>query len=500
MQQRSAIPSCFRLLLPITACLTILGCGNQDGSGTTAAGAASSQAAAGQASDKMLPQATLLDPVLNGEGASASATIAASGRIDTANPFFTAMGNGRSCASCHDSQAGWTVTPESLSVRFDASAGLDPVFRLVDGANSPLAPVGTLDERRRAYSMLLTKGLIRVGIPMPANAEFELVAVDDPYGFASASELSLFRRPLPTTNLKFVSDLMWDGRELQPSLTTDQSSCVQNFVALRCYASVDSGLLHQANSAVKGHAQQALGLEAGDLRTIVDFETQQFTAQLSDLDAGRLDSDGALGGPLALVNAPFFFGLNEVGSRTFNPVAMTIFEAWAANPAAPPARDRQTLARQKLARGERIFNTRQFTISGVHGFNDELGQQRITGTCTSCHSTPNVGTHAVPRLMDTGVAAADRRTPDMPLYTLRNIRTGQTVSTTDPGAALQTGKWTDIGKMKVPSLRGIESRSPYFHDGSENDINELVRFYDRRFAIGLTLEEVDDLAAFIKAL
>ncbi len=46
-----------------------------------------------------------------------------------------------------------------------------------------------------------------------AGAEFELVAVDDPYGHASAQDLSLFRRPLPATNLKFLSTVMWDGRE-----------------------------------------------------------------------------------------------------------------------------------------------------------------------------------------------------------------------------------------------------------------------------------------------
>jgi len=57
--------------------------------------------------------------------------------------------------------------------------------------------------------MLLTKGLIRVGIGIPNDAEFELAAVDDPYGFASSSELSLFRRPLPSTNLKFLSTVMW---------------------------------------------------------------------------------------------------------------------------------------------------------------------------------------------------------------------------------------------------------------------------------------------------
>jgi hypothetical protein len=70
--------------------------------------------------------------------------------------------------------------------------------------------VSTIDARRVAYRMLLNKGLIRVGIGIPANAEFELIAVDDPYHYASAAELSLFRRPLPTTNLKFLSTVMWD--------------------------------------------------------------------------------------------------------------------------------------------------------------------------------------------------------------------------------------------------------------------------------------------------
>jgi hypothetical protein len=32
--------------------------------------------------------------------------------------------------------------------------------------------------------MLLTKGVIRVGLPVPANAEFVLAEVVDPYGYA----------------------------------------------------------------------------------------------------------------------------------------------------------------------------------------------------------------------------------------------------------------------------------------------------------------------------
>ena len=90
------------------------------------------------------------------------------------------------------------------------------VFRTNDGANSPNADVSTLAGAPTAYSLLLRKGLIRVGLAMPAGAEFELVAVDDPYHYASAAELSLFRRPLPTTNLKFLTTVMWDGRETFP--------------------------------------------------------------------------------------------------------------------------------------------------------------------------------------------------------------------------------------------------------------------------------------------
>src|SRR5204863_1523034 len=92
--------------------------------------------------------------------------------------------------------------------------GLGAVFRTLDGANSPNADVSTLEKRRQAYSLLLHRGVIRIGLAMPANAEFDLIAVDDPYSFASAAQLSLYRRPLPTTNLKFDSTVMWDGREV----------------------------------------------------------------------------------------------------------------------------------------------------------------------------------------------------------------------------------------------------------------------------------------------
>jgi cytochrome c peroxidase len=74
------------------------------------------------------------------------------------------------------------------------------------------------------------------------------------------------------------------------------------------------------------------------------------------------------------------------------------------------------------------------------------------------------------------------------------------VQTTDPGRALITGKWKDIGRFKGPTLRALASRAPYFHNGMAGDLAAVVDFYDQRFEIGLTAQEKADLVAFLRAL
>jgi len=88
----------------------------------------------------------------------------------------------------------------------------------------------------------------------------------------------------------------------------------------------------------------------------------------------------------------------------------------------------------------------------------------------------------------------------MPLYTLRNIATGETTQTTDPGRAMITGKWADIGKFKGPVLRGLAARAPYFHNGTAATLGDAVDFYDTRFGIGFTEQEKGDLIAFLESL
>lgn len=453
-----------------------------------------------------LPALPNLVPTANDSGF--AATFSKTGAIDRTGPFFQSLGiNGRSCSSCHIQGEGWTITPRGVQERFDKTDGNDPIFRLVDGSNSPKADVSTVEARRIAYSMLLNKALIRVGIAIPDGAEFELAAVDDPYGFASAKELSLFRRPLPTANMDFLSTVMWDGREtiLDPAGV----DCVLG--TTNCFATLHFTLGNQSNSATVGHAEAPLPISDAQRKAIVDFQTDLFTAQIFDREVGYLTSQSARGGVVALSSEMFYFGINDtlVGdyrtSAPFTPTAMTMYEAWASampdmNIGHAPLRDRVAAARSAVARGQALFNSKPIQISEVKGLNDALAIATIPGTCTTCHNSPNVGNHSVPLPLDIGIADATRRTPDMPLYTLRHKVSGEIVQTTDPGRALISGKWKDIGLFKGPILRALATRAPYFHNGSAKDLHAAVEFYDTRFGMGLTQDEKNDLVAFLRTL
>jgi cytochrome c peroxidase len=411
--------------------------------------------------------------------------------IDADNPFFKELGtNGRSCATCHRPAQGWNITPAELRDRFDRTDGLDPIFRTNDGSNCGGADISTIGKRRRAFSLLLEKGLIRVPLDLPAGAEFDLAAVEDPYRCGSpGTSASMYRRPLPTANLKFLSAVMWDGR------------------ASRAGQTIRDGLVRQVVDAVTGHAQGTAPAPA-QIRAIVDFELRLFSTQVVDRSAGSLAEGVARSGPGALGRELFCIGINDpldmlppmpgvcaAPSGGLNPFAFTLFRGWT---------DAASPHRQAIARGEAIFNTRPFVIDEVPGLNgrpeDPVHRPIQNGTCTLCHDTPNAGNHSVPMALNIGVAEASRRTADQPLYTLRRRATGQTVQTTDPGRAMVTGKWSDIGKFKGPVLRALAARPPYFHDGSGATLADVIRFYDTRFQARFTEQEKADLLAFLRAL
>jgi cytochrome c peroxidase len=415
-------------------------------------------------------------------------TITTSASFDDDNPFFQSLGtNGRSCGTCHQASDAWTVTPAHVRERFDASNGLDPIFRLNDGAYCSEADVSTPDARRRAYSLLLTKGLFRIELAMPVNGEFSLIDFDDPYGCITRSALSMYRRPLPSTNLKFLSTVMWDGREMHSG-----KAMAFNFT-------------EQARDATLGHAQGAVSPTDRELQQIVNFELGLFTAQIRDRNTGRLDHGGAVGGPAGLALQPFFIGINDpIGlnptNAPFDPRAFSLFNPWMRSRSPDDDDEDVSEARRAIARGQELFNTRPIDITGVGGLNDALGAATIPGTCTTCHNTPNSGNHSVSMPLNIGTSDASRRTPDLPLYTFVCNTTGDTIKTSDPGRALVTGKCADLGKVKGPVLRALAARAPYFHNGSAASLDEVVNFYDQRFQLHLKPREKSDLSMFLRSL
>lgn len=425
-------------------------------------------------------------PFRNATGFSAS--YSTQGKVDLTGGFFQNLGtNGRRCVSCHEADQGWTVTPAGVREKFEETGGRDPIFRTNDGSNSPTADVSTVKARRAAYNMLLTKGLIRVGIGVPASADFELVAVDDPYHHANASDLSLFRRPLPAANLKFLSTVMWDGRETFSGQT------------------IHFDLSDQSNGATLGHAAGATPLTNAQRDEIVAFETSLFTSQIWDDRAHSLSAHGAKGGSENLSTFDFYIGMNDLfgDSHTgaaFNPEVFSLYNAWSQQDDGDHDADD---ARASIARGEKLFNSKPIAISGVSGINDEAAfgnPSVVNGTCTSCHDTPNSGNHSVSAPLNIGLTDASRRTPDLPLYTFRSKVTGATVQTTDPGRALISGQFKHIGRFKGPILRGLAARAPYFHNGSAADLSEVIDFYESRFAIGFTSGERRDITHFLQSL
>lgn len=409
-----------------------------------------------------------------------SATLTTQGNFDFNNPFFRSLGtNGRACVTCHEPSEGWTVSAAGVQKRFKQSKGTDPIFRAVDGAN---CPTNATPGDASAFSQLLNKGLIRIDRPLPASAEFTIEVTADPYNCSTPTDISVYRRPLPSTNLRFLSAVMWDGRETAPG------------------KSVSDDLVQQAIDATLGHAQAAAAPDAATAQAIRDFESALYTAQVLDKRAGVLSADGANGGPIPLSLQQFFLGINDPlggnpNGTAFSPNVFSLFDNWGAT-----NNSQMDSARASIKRGEQLFNTLPIAITGVRGLNDVLNTPVIMGTCGTCHDSPNVGDHSVSLPLDIGLTGPDRRTSDQPLFTLINKTSGEVIQTTDPGRAMVTGKWKDVARFKGPILRGLAARAPYFHNGSAATLDDVVDFYEKRFNLNLTGDQKRDLAAFLASL
>jgi len=264
--------------------------------------------------------------------------------------------------------------------------------------------------------------------------------------------------------------------------------------------------------ATMNHAQGTTPLTTEQQQAIVNFEMGLATAQVYDYGAGLLSANGASGGPLAIATQTipaFYVGINDpLGGNPrgipFTAVIFNLFDAWLPQPLLPGHSDGGSAQQRRasIARGQALFNSKPIQITGVAGLNDDLNLAVIPGTCGTCHDSPNIGNHSVSAPLNIGVADVNSplNVSYLPVITLRNNVTQEIKTTTDPGRAMITGLWKDVGRLKGPILRGLASRAPYFHNGSADSLSDVLDFYNTRFNIGLTAQEKEDLIAFLSVL
>jgi hypothetical protein len=365
------------------------------------------------------------------------------GSVDLSNHFFTPQGsNGRHCGTCHAPEDGWSITPATVAVMFLLTGGTDPLFVNNLDTDTPTSDMSTPAARWNSTTMLRQGKFTRKVAP-PAVRDYQVIAASDPFGVGTTSSLWFFRRPLPTANFR-SSTVMWDGANTVSTGLRD-------------------GLIKQARSNVTG-AQQGTPAPDAVIFDIVDYEGALSFAQRIIPSVGRLDSEGAHGGPDAASAQPLVDGRFD------------LYDAWqhSGNP-----------RRRQIWRGQEIFNN----------VNPPSGH-----SCRGCHTAANNGQNVNGLLFDVGVSRPELARPDMAVYTFQRTSDGAILQTTDPGRGIRTGNFADLDHFKVPSLRGLAARAPYFHNGIAMTLDDVVALYQTSLGFVFTRQEAADLVAFLQAL
>jgi len=439
-------------------------------------------------------------------------------------------------ADCPNSPGATARFPDSRFVRARSQLFKHGNFRISLNAPNPLGPPAP-DESHMTFGG-------------NTDPEWVLTVVYDPFGCQldpehglPANLISVYRRPLPSANVAFLRrdhaednpakfDIMWDARE--PDLET------------------------QFINATLFHGQTTVEPDEASVTQGVQFQSGMFTAQSYDYWAGDLtgsDRSGAIGGPMNLYDWRQEDSSSPCSSDSSSPsgelecdgikIKQILLDGTRVNMGtdlydefAPPTthnRKRQA-RRESIARGESLFDSKVFIISKVAGLNDIKGSfDGESGTCSTCHSNMNVlnDTAGDPKrlgIFDNSNAGVNSDvnvmpwTPDFPRFafycetgsipffsnpvtspncpgsTPDQNATCDEFITTDPGKGLITGLCQDLGKMKVPILRGLAARAPYFHGGNSATLMDVVNFYDQRFNIRLDRQEKKDLVNYLNSL
>lgn len=433
------------------------------------------------------------------------------------HPFFTPMGpNGRACVTCHQPSDAMSLSLATIRERWAATDGKDPLFAATDGSNCPTLPQG----KRESHSLLLDHGLFRIELPWPpkewngkpVEADFDIEVVRDPWGCNSGRDygpagehesISVYRRPRPVANLKYLTAVgfAFDPKQGMPLPLDPETG---EFLSGNIMADNRTVTLKdQMQDAAETHLEFLDRMSAEQKDQVEDFILRLYAAQAQSAEGGML-ADGALGGPEVLRDSK----AGQLGS--IGRAVWSEFEAWENmdEQTRSALSETQIAYRESVARGARVFRDRMFLITDSAGINSPIGfGNPVLNSCVFCHNMRQMGNDVAPGQVDLGTTTepfADPA-PHLPLFRITckdkpHPHYGKVIHTQDPGFAMTTGKCADVGKITLQSMRSLAARPPYFSNGLAKDLRGVIDYYERRYNIGYTDQEVEDLINLMEAL
>ncbi len=255
------------------------------------------------------------------------------------------------------------------------------------------------------------------------------------------------RRTVPSINAGYSPELFWDGRALSEFVDP-----------------VTKAVILPSGGALES---QSVGPPVSDVE--MANVGRVFTEVLARIDA----SD-----PLALATSVPAELLEWLDGRGYPELFEEAFGS--AGITAP----RVAMA---IASHERTLFTDESPFDVYLATNEGLTDQELAGravfnaTCDNCHQAAIMSDH---------------------LFHYTGVRP----KSDDPGRMEVTGDPDDEGKMRTPSLRNLELRAPYMHNGGLATIEDVIEFYDQGGffpndeinPLGLTVQQKEDLAAFLR--
>lgn len=196
------------------------------------------------------------------------------GAANFVRPF--AGGNGRACITCHDPQDGFSLSPQTVGERWDAlqqarrhdPCADDPLFRSIDA-----------DDGEQDFTLLRTRALIKVRVPLPAWVRL----TDDP----SAGHVRL-SRAVPALNM------------LKHSAPYQQDRSA-------------SSLEEQARNAVNMHMEPTEQPSEDFLRSVAEFQRHIFSSKRLRRLSQAIDA----GLPIPDIDPPLN-QLEQLGKKRFD--------------------------------------------------------------------------------------------------------------------------------------------------------------------------------------